>query len=590
MEFGGIALFVAIVLGGVFALPRIIDRRKAISSSREGDRFSADMSLVEQPDANEALHADSLNSQNLKLLPNATPKSGTLLAAAGGTMSNSAPKSVHTDKYPAGYQDENQVENKAAGKAEVQVEAKVEAGAERASSSGAARQEAARKAKSKRSARLTGSSSHSDASEAGDADSSKVGANSSARAKSAGARVEPSRSKISREISQLRSQRAGRLARESAAGQRRLVTSGISLALLVVIGVIAAATELSWWWVAVPAVFLAATLGFSVRAGKDSMRQSEAEEERFAELKAKLLGNSAGQAGSSSGAEAVAESAAAEYASKRKAARQSMNKSVRKSSSRRAGERPSSYSAEKRFREQADRRTSERIGRKATGKVNRPDAALETEEASVAAVKTENISAASRVSGAPEISGVDAASTSVLAAATDDAAAADVSTISIANASTSSVENLPAASAVSGATSSADAAPTSKTSAKTSSASRKASADSQVAEARRERSWSVGKLPQPSYAMKERVRGRAVHIDTDINPLVKLDDAVAQVPGRPVAVGQGSLRELDAVSEIAAAATAADFAAAGAERRGYGRPSSSAKIDLEAILEQRRAQ
>lgn len=584
MEFGGIALFVAIVLGGVFALPRIIDRRKAISSSREGDRFSADMSLVEQPDANEALHADSLNSQNLKLLPNATPKSGTLLTAAGGTMSNSAPKSVHADKYPAGYRDENQVENKAADKAEVQVEAKVEAGAERANSSGATRQETARKAKSKRSARLTGSSSRSDA---GGAGNSKVGANSSARDKSAGARVEPSRSKISREISQLRSQRAGRLARESAAGQRRLVTAGISLALVVVIGVIAAATALSWWWIAVPAVFLAATLGFSVRAGKESMRQSEAEEERFAELKAKLLGNSASQAGSSSSVEGVAESAATEYASKRKAARQSMNKSVRKSSSRRASER-------------ADKRTSvrasERIGRKAIGKVNRPDAALETEEVSVAAVKTENTSAASRISGAPEISDVDAAPASVLAAATDDAAAADVSATSIANASTSSVENLPAVSAASSATSSAtavsatDVASTSKTSAKTSSAPRKASADSRVAEARRERSWSVGKLPQPSYAMKERVRGRTVHIDTDINPLVKLDGAVAQVPGRPVAVGQGSLREPEAVSELAASATAADFAAEGAEKRGYAHPSSSAKFDLEAILEQRRAQ
>lgn len=494
-------------------------------------------------------------------------------------MSNSAPKSVHADKYPAGYQDENQVENKAAGKAEVQVEAKVEVGAERANSSGAARQEAARKAKSKRSARLTGSSSRSDASDAGGAGNSKVGANSSARDKSAGARVEPSRSKISREISQLRSQRAGRLARESAAGQRRLVTAGISLALVVVIGVIAAATALSWWWIAVPAVFLAATLGFSVRAGKESMRQSEAEEERFAELKAKLLGNSAGQAGSSSGVEAVAESAAAEYASKRKAARQSMNKS----SSRRASERP-------------DKRTSKRIGRKATGKVNRPDAALETEEVSVAAVKTENTSAASRVSGAPEISGVDAAPASVLAAATDDAAAADVSATSIANASTSSVGDSPAASVASSAASSAavasaaDVAPTSKTSAKTSSVPRKASADSRVAEARRERSWSVGKLPQPSYAMKERVRGRTVHIDTDINPLVKLDGAVAQVPGRPVAVEHGSLGESEAVSELAASATAANFSAEGAEKRGYARPSSSAKIDLEAILEQRRAQ
>lgn len=465
-------------------------------------------------------------------------------------MSNSAPKSVHADKYPAGYRDENQVENKAAGEAEVQVEARVEAGAERANSSGAARQEAARKVKSKRSARLTGSSSRSDASDARGADSSKVGANSSARAKSAGARVELSRSKISREISQLRSQRAGRLARETAAGQRRLVTAGISLVFVVVIGVIAAATALSWWWIAVPAVFLAATLGFSVRAGKDSMRQSEAEEERFAELKAKLLGNSAGSAGSSSGAEAVAESAAAEYASKRKAARQSMNKSVRKSSSRHASERPSSYSAEK----------------------------------LAASVAAERDLVETAAKSAPD------------ATSGQDAAAADVSATLIANASTSSVGDSPAASVASSTASSAavvsaaDAAPTSKTSAKTGFAPRKVSVDPQVAEGRGERSWSVGRLPQPSYAMKERVRGRAVHIDTDINPLVKLDDAVAQVPGRPVAVGQGSLSEPEAVSEIAAAATAADFAAAGAEKRGYGRPSSSAKIDLEAILEQRRAQ
>ncbi|MDC4232171.1 hypothetical protein M3T53_00365 [Actinomyces sp. B33] len=79
------------------------------------------------------------------------------------------------------------------------------------------------------------------------------------------------------------------------------------------------------------------------------------------------------------------------------------------------------------------------------------------------------------------------------------------------------------------------------------------------------RTWSVAPIPAPTYAMRGRVSGRMIHPDTDLRGIPKVE---ARVPGRPVAAtGAPGARSTD---EVVA--------------------SSPVALDLDAVLEARRAQ
>lgn len=79
------------------------------------------------------------------------------------------------------------------------------------------------------------------------------------------------------------------------------------------------------------------------------------------------------------------------------------------------------------------------------------------------------------------------------------------------------------------------------------------------------RAWTVAPIPAPTYASRERVRGRIVHADTDLRGIPRI---AAAVPARPIAqtaqVGARSTAELVADQAVA--------------------------LDLDAVLDARRAQ
>ena len=79
------------------------------------------------------------------------------------------------------------------------------------------------------------------------------------------------------------------------------------------------------------------------------------------------------------------------------------------------------------------------------------------------------------------------------------------------------------------------------------------------------RAWTVVPVPAPTYASRERVRGRIVHADTDLRGIPRID---AAVPARPIAqtaqVGARSTAEVVADQVVA--------------------------LDLDAVLDARRAQ
>ena len=79
------------------------------------------------------------------------------------------------------------------------------------------------------------------------------------------------------------------------------------------------------------------------------------------------------------------------------------------------------------------------------------------------------------------------------------------------------------------------------------------------------RAWTVAPIPAPTYASRERVRGRIVHADTDLRGIPRI---TAAVPARPIAqTAQVGARSTDEV--------VADQAVA---------------LDLDAVLDARRAQ
>ena len=79
------------------------------------------------------------------------------------------------------------------------------------------------------------------------------------------------------------------------------------------------------------------------------------------------------------------------------------------------------------------------------------------------------------------------------------------------------------------------------------------------------RAWTVAPIPAPTYASRERVRGRIVHADTDLRGIPRI---AAAIPARPIAqtaqVGARSTAEVVADQAVA--------------------------LDLDAVLDARRAQ
>lgn len=79
------------------------------------------------------------------------------------------------------------------------------------------------------------------------------------------------------------------------------------------------------------------------------------------------------------------------------------------------------------------------------------------------------------------------------------------------------------------------------------------------------RAWTVAPIPAPTYASRERIRGRIVHADTDLRGIPRI---AAAVPARPIAqtaqVGARSTAEVVADQAVA--------------------------LDLDAVLDARRAQ
>lgn len=79
------------------------------------------------------------------------------------------------------------------------------------------------------------------------------------------------------------------------------------------------------------------------------------------------------------------------------------------------------------------------------------------------------------------------------------------------------------------------------------------------------RAWTVAPIPAPTYASRERVRGRIVHADTDLRGIPRI---AAAVPARPIA--QTALVGARSTAEVVA--------------------DQAVALDLDAVLDARRAQ
>lgn len=80
------------------------------------------------------------------------------------------------------------------------------------------------------------------------------------------------------------------------------------------------------------------------------------------------------------------------------------------------------------------------------------------------------------------------------------------------------------------------------------------------------RTWSVHTVPAPSYAMRGRIVGRAVHADTDLRGIPKVD---ARIPARPLQASVSGSNALSTEEVVADQAVA---------------------LDLDSVLDSRRAQ
>ena len=79
------------------------------------------------------------------------------------------------------------------------------------------------------------------------------------------------------------------------------------------------------------------------------------------------------------------------------------------------------------------------------------------------------------------------------------------------------------------------------------------------------RAWTVAPIPAPTYASRERVRGRIVHADTDLRGIPRI---AAAIPARPIAQ----------TAQLGARSTAEVVA------------DQAVALDLDAVLDARRAQ
>ena len=522
MEFGGLALGIAVLLIVVFALPRWISHRKAVTESREGDRFSTNLVLVEQNSTSKGLHLQPLNSTEVRLLPQVTDPS-----LAGETTNTSMSQSR-------------------------------EAKLQESSVGSAAKRRGAQNA---------------------------LGSAEETALTYSGA----SRGYVSRKISRLRSKRAGRIAREQAAGRRRFITAAVTAVLVVAYGGVATFTALSWWWMLLPGVFLAITLTMSFLAGSRSARQNALENTYLAALEAKLRG------------EEIPEHLedvlfGKNHLNKRSKKRRVRNEATvgRAESQENQGNKQNSQrneaNSQKNLHHQNDvdglgdkahnlsAKTDTANSRGQSESTNARDSWFEVDSQNNAVrvnapvPNTADNSGHARNSGnnnpkhfgycsGSSHSGNPGGSSSFNDS--DQAGSPDSSRDSNNSGHSGNVareQAFPAMPALS-----TPSTPIAE----------------EIVTERRTTSWSVATIPKPTYATKERVKGRAIHIDTDINPLLQSarpDDNVP-VPGRPVAVTREQHSERVDIDEAAT-----NFSM---EKHSAAEPSL--KFNLDAVLEQRRA-
>ena len=91
-----------------------------------------------------------------------------------------------------------------------------------------------------------------------------------------------------KQAAQLRARRAARLSRERAAGQRRLIMSGVAAGATVLVAILAGVSVIGWLWVLAPAGALVGSLGASRYAAVRSQAESEVEDAELRRLR-KLL-------------------------------------------------------------------------------------------------------------------------------------------------------------------------------------------------------------------------------------------------------------------------------------------------------------
>ncbi len=93
------------------------------------------------------------------------------------------------------------------------------------------------------------------------------------------------------EYAAMRAKRAARLSREEAAAQRRLVTSAIAGVIFLLVAVLAFLGKISWGWAIIPAVLLAGTLVSSVLQGRRAAERSAEEKKQLERLRKLAEGN-----------------------------------------------------------------------------------------------------------------------------------------------------------------------------------------------------------------------------------------------------------------------------------------------------------
>ena len=268
-----------------------------------------------------------------------------------------------------------------------------------------------------------------------------------------------------REFARIKSSRAARVSRARAAGQRRMVISGLSGAALITVAVLAVMGMVGAAWLLVPAATLAAALGASRLAGARNEATREEENERLAELRAGL--DPARSVRTMPRADAAAVDEAWNQASARQAAAESARRDA--------------VSRDRASRDAASRGTARESVAAEVAAVADADVVVDAAEVAVAAESAVSVRASDE-------SGPAAEATPPSLAASSSKSQLDAEIFAVAGAR-------------------------------------------QPAVATQKREWTVTPLPAPAYARKSVVKGRRVHPDTDLVPVLR----VVEGPARPVA-------------------------------------------------------